>query len=110
MDIDVFMEAKELYDRYKLCEELMANMSDPESPKGYAYKERLAKFVETFQPQFMEFLQKQLETTGMAFEELSDCKCGDAPENPETPETPETPVEPEKPVENGGAVESDAGE
>lgn len=101
MDIDVFMEARELYDRYKLCEELMSDMSDPESSKGYAYKGRLAKFVEAFQPQFMEFLQKQLETTGMAFEELSDCKCGNMPEKP---------VEPEKPDENGGAVEPDEGE
>lgn len=107
MNIDVFMEAKELYERYRMCEVLMADMSSPESSKGYAYKERLAKFVAAFQSQFMEFLQKQMETTGMAFEELSDCKCGDTPDNPETPETP---VEPENPDENGGTVEPDAGE
>lgn len=104
MNVDVFMEAKELYDKYQICEVLMNDMSSPESSKSYKYKERLASFVAAFQSQFMEFLQKQLERTGMAFEELSDCKCGDIPE------TPETPVEPENPDENGGAVKPDAGE
>lgn len=101
MNIDVFMEAKELYERYKMCEVLMTDMSSPESSKGYAYKERLAKFVAAFQSQFMEFLQKQMETTGMAFEDLSCCNNNDSDQVPEIPD---------RPKDDGGNTEADQGE
>lgn len=86
MRLDVFNEATELYNKYKLCEEVLEYLSDEEAVKGQKYKETLAKFAETFKSEFMMFVHERMTASGEAFENLKCCDC-DKPneENPDTP-------------------------
>lgn len=93
MDIDVFKEATELYNKYKLCEEVMEYLSDKEATKGLKYKETLATFVETFEGEFMAFVHERMTATGEAFEECGKCNCDNCPaEEGPMPEEPKKPV------------------
>lgn len=86
MNIDVFNEATELFNKYKLCQDVMAWLSNEEAVKGQKYKEALAKFVETFKGDFMMFVHERMTASGEAFENLHDCDCNKQPE--EKPEEP----------------------
>lgn len=90
MDIDVFNEATELYNKYKLCEEVLEYLSNEESVKGQKYKETLAKFAETFKSEFMMFVHERMTASGEAFEECGKCTCDNCPveEEPEQPTPP----------------------
>lgn len=86
MRIDVFNEATELYNKYKLCEEVLEYLSNEEAVKGQKYKETLAKFAETFKLSFMMFVHERMTASGEAFENLKCCDCDK--QNEENPDTP----------------------
>lgn len=93
MNIDVFNEATELYNKYKLCEELMENLTAEDSTKTQKYKELLSQFADTFKGEFMMFVHERMTACGEAFEELHDCDCNKQPnEQPENPEEDEEAV------------------
>lgn len=95
MNIDVFKEASALYDKYKLCEELLEYLSKESTVKGHKYKELLAKFADSFMGEFMMFVHERMTACGEAFEECGKCNCENCPaENPEQPEIPDEPKEP----------------
>ena len=91
MRIDTFLEAKELYEKYQLCETVLKYLSDDDEPKGQKYLETLRMFVNVFPNDFMMFVHERMESVGMQFEELTDCKCGDTSEVPEEPSEPKEP-------------------
>lgn len=93
MNIDVFNEATELYNKYKLCEDVLEYLSNEASVKGMKYKETLVKFVETFKPEFMMFVHERMTASGEAFEECGKCTCDNCPAE----EEPTTPTEPKEP-------------
>lgn len=75
MDIDVFNEATELYNKYKMCESLMATLSNEKAVRGQKYKDALAKFAETFKGEFMMFVHERMTACGEAFEDCGKCDC-----------------------------------
>lgn len=100
MNIETFFEARDLYDKYQLCEKVMEYLSDEESVKGQKYLETLKQFVETFKMEFMTFVHERMEAVGMQFEDLH---CPEHSEQPEVPTPPTEPKEPKFPI--GSKVE-----
>lgn len=98
MKINTFLEARELYDKYTLCETVLKYLSDEEIPFGQKYLETLKIFVNTFQSDFMMFVHEKMTACGEAFEALQCCD-----EQPETPTPPSEPKEPKFPI--GSKVE-----
>lgn len=93
MRLDVFNEATELYNKYRLCEEVLEYLSNEETVKGQKYKETLAKFADTFKSEFMMFVHERMTASGEAFEECGKCTCENCP----VEEEPTTPTEPKEP-------------
>lgn len=90
MNVETFFEARDLYDKYQLCEKVMEYLSDEESVKGQKYLETLKQFVDAFKMEFMMFVHERMEAVGMQFEDLH------CPEHSEQPDTPTPPTEEEK--------------
>lgn len=94
MNIDVFNEATELHNKYKLCEELLGYLSNETFVKGQKYKELLAKFADLFKGEFMMFVHERMTACGEAFEECGKCTCENCPseEEPTPPEEEKEPI------------------
>lgn len=100
MNIDTFLEARELYDKYKLCETVLEYLSDEEKPQGQKYLETLKAFVNTFQSDFMMFVHERMQAMGMEFESIH---CPEHSEQPDAPVPPTEEKEPKFPI--GSKVE-----
>lgn len=100
MNVETFFEARDLYEKYQLCEKVLEYLSDEESVKGQKYLETLKQFVDTFRMKFMMFVHERMEAVGMQFEELH---CPEHSEQPDTPEPPTEEKEPKFPI--GSKVE-----
>lgn len=90
MRLDTFFEARDLYDKYQLCEKVMEYLSDEESVKGQKYLETLKQFADAFKMEFMTFVHERMEAVGMQFEDLH------CPEHSEQPDVPTPPTEPKE--------------
>lgn len=91
MNVETFFEARDLYDKYQLCEKVMEYLSDEESVKGQKYLETLKQFADAFKMEFMMFVHERMEAVGMAFEAVH------CPEHSEQPDTPTPPTEEKDP-------------
>lgn len=70
MNIDTFLEAQQLYNKYSLCESLFEYLSDDDKPQGQKYLETLKMFVNVFPNDFMMFVHNKMQEIGSQFEEL----------------------------------------
>lgn len=70
MNVDTFLEAKDLYDKYSLCESVLEYLSDEDLPQGQKYLETLKMFVNVFPNDFMMFVHNKMLEIGAMFEEL----------------------------------------
>lgn len=92
MNVDTFLEARDLYDKYKLCETVLEYLSDEDSVKGQKYLETLKTFVNTFPNDFMMFVHQRMEAVGMEFEAIH------CPEHSESEAPIEPPIEEREPI------------
>lgn len=100
MNVDTYLEAKEMYDKYTLCETVLKYLSDEDTPKGQKYLETLKEFVNAFPSEFMMFVHKRMNICGEMFESIH------CPEHSEQPEESMPPSEPKEPkFEIGSKVE-----
>lgn len=104
MNIETFFEARDLYEKYQLCEKMMEYLSDEDSTKGQKYLETLKQFVDAFKMEFMTFVHERMEAVGMQFEDLH---CPEHTEQPDTPTPPTEEKDPKFPI--GSKVEIVAG-
>lgn len=102
MRLDTFFEARDLYDKYQLCEKVMEYLSDKESVKGQKYLETLKQFTDAFRMEFMMFVHERMESVGMQFEDCGKCTCENCPAD-EEPAPPTEDKEPKFPI--GSKVE-----
>lgn len=73
MDIETFNTATELYNRYKLCESVLENITDKDTSIGPKFKELLVQFVKEYEGDFLMFVHTKMTEAGEAFEDLHCC-------------------------------------
>lgn len=101
MNVNTFFEARELYDKYILCETVLEYLSDEDKPQGQKFLETLKTFVNVFQGDFMMFVHNKMIEVGEQFESIHCPEHSDSGLVP--PPLPEVPKEPVFPI--GSKVE-----
>lgn len=101
MNVNTFFEARELYDKYCLCETVLEYLSDEDKPQGQKFLETLKTFVNVFQGDFMMFVHNKMIEVGEQFESIHCPEHSDSGLVP--PPLPDVPKEPVFPI--GSTVE-----
>lgn len=91
MDLQTLEMGNILLAKYRLCENMLEYMSDPDAVTGQKYKEQCGEFFKVFHDEMLVFTHELMTKCGEEFAELHCC------EHSEQPETPMPPAEPQEP-------------
>lgn len=100
MDLQTYNQATELLNKYRLCEDMLEYLSDPDVVTGQKYKEQCGEFFKVFRDEMLVFAHELMTKCG---EQFSDLHCPEHSERPDTPTPPTEEKEPKFPI--GSKVE-----